>query len=308
MHAHDAQQTERRFITSLLLTGLIFLAELVGGFWTGSLALLSDAAHVFLDVFALGLSYSALRLSARPADEQHTFGYHRLEVLAALVNGLTLAVIAIGIFGESWERWQAPQPVKSGPMLVIAIIGLVVNLVVALVLGGHSHTHDEDAPHDHAHTRQDLNLHSAFLHVVGDAVSSLGVIIAGLLIWQTGWLWIDPLMSVLIGLMILWSAGRVLRGSLHILLEGTPVGVSLEAIARTMTSTPGVTEVHDLHVWSLCSGHIALSAHVVADHHPGTENGLVLMELQRRLKSEHGIEHTTIQIEPAILSSELISL
>ncbi len=169
---------------SIGLTALILIAEVIGGFWTGSLALLSAAAHVLLDVFALALSFVALRLSALPADDRHTYGYHRLEVQAALVNGVTLGVIAVGIFWEASVRWSAPEPIKSVEMFIIAVIGLIVNLVVAFVLGGHQH---QDAEDDHE--REDINVQSAFLHVVGDAISSVGVIVAALAIWWTGWAW-----------------------------------------------------------------------------------------------------------------------
>ena len=200
MKPHLDHGIEKRFLVSIVLTALILVAEVIGGLWTGSLALLSDAAHVFMDIFALGLSFLALRLSALPADDRHTYGYHRLEVLAALANGLTLGVIAIGIFSEAIQRWQNPEPIKSAEMLVIAVIGLVVNLVVAFVLGGHDHDRDEAA-----HGREDVNVKSAFLHVVGDAVSSVGVIVAAVLIGLTGAPWIDPLMSILIGVIILLS-------------------------------------------------------------------------------------------------------
>jgi cobalt-zinc-cadmium efflux system protein len=318
MDPHESPATERRFLFSLVLTGAIFLAELIGGWWTGSLALLSDAAHVFLDVFALGLSYGALRISARPPDNRHTFGFHRLEVLAALINGLTLGAIAVGIFSEAWERWLTPQEVKSAPMLVIAVIGLLVNLVVVFILrgeahhhlgGGHSHNHDHAHKHEHALERVDLNVHSAFLHVVGDTVSSVGVIGAALVIGFTGWMWVDPLVSVLIGLIILLSAGRVLRSSVHILVEGVPDGLSLDAVAKTITSTPGVGEVHDLHVWNLCSGHIALSAHAVLAEPLPRDSSLILIELQRRLSKQFGIQHTTIQLEsPATASDRLLDV
>lgn len=188
MQPHSNPGVQRRFIWSISLTLLIFIAELVGGLWTGSLALLSDAAHVFMDIFALALSFLALRLSSLPPDDRHSYGYHRLEVLAALINGLTLVVIALGIAWEAVERWQVPQPVRSGEMLVIAVIGLLVNVGVAFILGGHDH--DEAEAH-HVHTR-DLNVRSAFLHVVGDAISSLGVIVAAVVIGLTGWQWVDP--------------------------------------------------------------------------------------------------------------------
>jgi cobalt-zinc-cadmium efflux system protein len=268
---------------------LIFLAELLGGWWTGSLALLSDAAHVFLDMFALGLSYVALRLSALPPDDRHTYGYHRLEVLAALLNGVTLVGVSLGIFKEAWDRWQSPQEIKNLEMLVIATIGLVVNLVVAFVLNEHQHQPGE-APHRH----RDLNVRSAFLHVVGDAVSSVGVILAAILIGYTGWQWIDPFTSVLIGLLILISS---------------PEGITLKEIGQVMASTPGIAEIHDLHVWSLCSGHITLSAHAVLSETdallPPYRYGMVMLELKRRLREQFGIEHTTIEIENRTPDSEI---
>jgi len=295
MPSHDIKEIGRRFLLSIGLSMLILLAEVIGGLWTGSLALLSDAAHVFMDVFALVLSYLALRLSALPADDRHTYGYHRLEVLAALINGVTLGAIAIEIFTESWRRWQNPVAVKSLEMLVIAVIGLLVNLVVAYLLGGHGHTHT----HTHSHgdvSRQDLNVRSAYLHVVGDAVSSLGVILAAALIWFTGWNWIDPLISVLIGALIVLSSWRVLRQSFHILVEGVPEHLSLQDIEGKMIGVAGVEDVHDLHIWSICSGHIALSAHIVSGEQDAVENARILAELKEELL-KFDIGHATIQFE-----------
>jgi cobalt-zinc-cadmium efflux system protein len=300
MNPHPNKAIENRFVLSMLLTFAILIAEVIGGFWTGSLALLSDAAHVFMDVFALGLSYLALRLSALPADDRHTYGFHRLEVIAALINGMTLGAIAIEIFSESWHRWFNPQPVKSVEMLVIAAIGLVVNLVVAFVLGGHEHEHDhegEDGAEAHEEA-EDLNVRSAFLHVVGDAVSSVGVIVAAGVIWFTGWEWVDPLMSVFIGILIVLSSWRVLKSSLHILVEGVPEHLSVEKIGASMAGVPGVLDVHDLHVWSICSGHVALSAHVITADQTITDGNGIMTELKARLR-QFGIEHTTIQFECA---------
>jgi len=298
MNPHPNKTLENRFILSMLLTAGILIAEVIGGFWTGSLALLSDAAHVFMDVFALGLSFLALRLSALPADDRHTYGFHRLEVIAALINGITLGAIAIEIVSESWHRWFNPQPIKSMEMMAIAVIGLAVNLVVAFVLGGHRHDAvKEDGGEEHREA-EDLNIRSAYLHVVGDAISSVGVILAAGLIWMTGWTWLDPLMSVLIGILILFSSWRVLRTSLHILVEGVPEGLSIVKIGQAMQSVTNVQNVHDLHVWGLCSGHVALSAHVVTADQPLVERDGMMAELKRRL-SDFGIEHTTIQFECA---------
>ena len=209
----------------MALTALILVAEVGGGLWTGSLALLSDAAHVFLDVFALGMSYVALRLAALPPDDRHTYGFHRMQVLAALFSGATLLLVAFEIFREAWDRFHHPAPVLVGPMLVVAIVGLVVNLVVALVLREHDH--------------HDLNVRSAFLHVVGDALASVGVIAAGIIILLTGWTLADPLVSVLIGLIILLGSGRVLREAVHILAEGMPEGIKASTVAEAMGGVPG---------------------------------------------------------------------
>ncbi|MGC9396601.1 MAG: cation diffusion facilitator family transporter [Anaerolineae bacterium] len=299
MQAHENTNTGSRFLISIGVTFGILIAEVIGGYWTGSLSLLSDAAHVFMDVFALVLSYLALRLSSLPADDRHTYGFHRLEVLAALINGVTLGAVAIEIFTEAWTRWQNPQPIKSVEMLIIAVIGLIANLIVALILGGHVHTHDHDhAEGEAAHEHEDINVRSAFLHVVGDALASVGVILAAGIIWLTGWQWVDPLMSMLIGLIIVVSSWRVLKSSVHILVEGVPEGLSIKDVGQSMASVPGVLDVHDLHIWSICSGHIALSAHVtIADQQLMASNN-TMSTLKERL-AKFGIEHTTIQFECA---------
>lgn len=290
MNKITQNSVEKRFIFSLALTLIIFFGELIGGVVTGSLALLSDAAHVFMDVFALALSFFALRFSARPADDRHTYGWHRLEVLAALANGLTLLVISIGIGWEAYQRFLEPAPVRGPLMLAIAVIGLVVNLVVALVLGGHRHG-------EKAHIHKDLNLQSAFLHVVGDAVSSVGVIAAAIIISLTGIQWVDPLASALIAVLILVSSYRVLKGSLHILVEGTPEGLSLSEVEREMQQSPEVASVHDLHVWNLCSQQVALSAHVVLKDPGAQQQPPIMADLRQRLQKKFEISHTTIQFE-----------
>lgn len=293
MNPHPNKNIEKSFIISMLLTAVILVAEVIGGYWTGSLALLSDAAHVFSDILALGLSYLALRLSALPPNSRHSFGYHRMEVLAALVNGVSLVVIAIEIFAEAWQRWQNPQAIKSAETIFIASIGLVINLVIIFVLGRHSHEHEED---EEKREREDINVHSAFLHVLGDVAATVGVMVAAGIIWFTGWMWVDPLMSVFIGILILVSSWRVLKSSLHILVEGVPENLSVEKIGQSMASVTGVQDVHDLHIWSICSGHIALSAHVITENQPLVESDGIMAELKKRL-SKFGIEHTTIQLE-----------
>lgn len=274
----------------MVLTSLILVAEVVGGIFSNSLALLSDAAHVFMDVFALAISFFALKISARPSDDQHTFGYHRVEVLAALINGLSLLAISIGIFVEGVKRLQSPLQVHSTEMLIIAVIGLAVNLIVARVLGQDDHQHT-------APGKRDLNVHSAFMHVLGDAISSVGVIAAAVIIRFTGAQWLDPMVSFLIGSILIVSAYRILRSSLHILIEGVPEGLSVQEIKKEMTGMPAVEAVHDLHVWNICSGHISLSAHVVLDCQSSDNESQVLQQINQMLESKYEIDHTTIQME-----------
>lgn len=280
---HTPKLKENRFVFSLVLTGLIFLVEFIGGFWTGSLALLSDSAHVFLDAFALSLSYFAIRAAALPPNDRHTYGYHRLQVLAALANGATLLLIAVEILREAWSRFRHPAPVSAGPMLAIAVVGLAVNLVVAFAL--------------RKHDRDDLNIRSAFLHVLGDAAASVGVIGAGLAILITGAVWLDPLVSVLIGLLILFSSGRVLKESVHVLAEGMPEGMTATGIKDVLRRVSGVSEVHDLHVWTVAPGYIALSAHVVIDDQAISQTAEIMAALKESLEKDSHIRHTTIQFE-----------
>lgn len=286
---HEDRGLEGRFLWALSLTVLVLVAEVAGGLWTHSLALLSDAAHVLMDVVALGLSYVALRLAARDPSDRHSYGLHRAEVLAAVINGGTLLVIAAGIFLEAARRLQEPEPVKSLEMLLIASGGLAVNLVVMLVLRGHRH---EDG-----HAPEDLNVRSAWLHVLGDTLSSVGVIAAGLIMWRTGWTLLDPLISVAIGAVLLVGSGRLLRSGVHILMEGVPEGVDLPEVGRAMAAVPGVRDVHDLHIWSLCPGAVALSAHVTVDGDHWNEVPHIQAALKDVLRDRFRIEHTTIQLE-----------
>ncbi|MCK7496833.1 MAG: cation diffusion facilitator family transporter [Comamonadaceae bacterium] len=282
-HDHTNEIKENRFVLALALTGLIFLAEFIGGFWTHSLALLSDSAHVFMDAFALGLSYLAIRAAKLPADDKHTYGYHRMQVLAALTNGATLFLIAFEILREAWDRFQNPETVSAGPMLVIAIIGLVVNLIVAFTLSKHDH--------------DDLNTRSAFLHVLGDALASVGVIAVGVILLFVNWTWLDPLVSVMIGVLILFSSGRVLKESVHILAEGMPEGMTATSIAEAMKKVSGVSQVHDLHVWTVAPGYIALSAHVTIEDQSISQTAEMMTALKETLHEGFEIHHTTIQFE-----------
>jgi cobalt-zinc-cadmium efflux system protein len=272
-----------RFKYAIALTALTLVAETVGGFWTNSLALLSDAAHVFLDLFALVLSLAAIKLAARPASDTRSFGWHRAEVFASFINGLSVFLMALGIFWEAWGRLFHPEEVKSLPMFVIAAVGLVMNLVAAGAL--HEHSHD------------DLNVRSAFLHVIGDAAASVGVIVGGLVMYFTGWYVLDALISIAIGAIIFWGAGRVLRESIHILLEGVPRGLSISAVTEEIRKVEGVNDVHHLNIWTICSHILALSAHVdVQPDYKGRQAG-VLRRIEELLLERYHITHTTLQVE-----------
>jgi cobalt-zinc-cadmium efflux system protein len=291
MKNHEVKTVERRFLIAILLTGSILLVEVIGSWWTGSLALLSDAAHVFLDIFALGLSWLAIRLSTLPADERYSYGFHRFEVVASLANGLTLGFVSLGILVEAYQRLLEPAPVKGLDLLLLASVGLAVNLIVAFVLNG-GHHHDQDS-----HAPEDLNVRSAMLHVLGDAAASFGVIVAALIIWRTGWTTADPIASIVISLIIFASSYRLMRDSFRIMMEGVPSCLRLEDVSMAICSVPGVVQVHDLHVWGVCSAHIILSVHAVIDDLRISQAQVIMDEIKRRLKELFGIEHTTIQLE-----------
>lgn len=280
---HLDESIAGRFKYAIVLTALTLVAEVIGGIWTNSLALLSDAAHVFLDVFALVLSLVAIRLASYPATDTRTFGWHRAEVFASFINGVTVFLMAVGIFYEAWHRLMAPEQIKSIPMFIIAAIGLAMNLLAASAL--HQHSHD------------DLNVHSAFLHVIGDAATSVGVIVAGVVIYFTNWYILDPIISVLIGCAIFWGAWRVLRESTHILLEGTPRGLKTSDVVETIRGIEGVNDVHHLNIWTICSHIIALSAHVDIKPDNKDRQGGVLRAIEEILFEKYHISHTTLQVE-----------
>ncbi len=299
MHNHEDSKLEGRYLYSILITAVVLVAEIAGGIWTGSLALLSDSAHVFTDILALAISYGAFKMANRPHDSGHTFGYHRVEVFASLVNGISLAGISIGIWWEAAQRFISPGEVRGLPMLIIAAIGLVANILVAIVLKGEHHHHGHEDGHSHGEpgVKNDLNLNSAYLHVLGDALSSVGVIIAGIAIWLTGAMWIDPLISIFIGIMIAISSYRVLRRSIHILMEGTPEGISVSDITRAIENVDGVTDVHDMHIWNICSGNISLSTHVAITPEYCDRQNVLLQKIRSVLHNQFSLDHVTIQIE-----------
>ncbi|MDD2272098.1 MAG: cation diffusion facilitator family transporter [Desulfuromonadaceae bacterium] len=281
--ANIDQSISKRLIFAISLTAVTLVAEIIGGLWSNSMALLSDAGHVFLDLFALVLSLAAIKLAAQPPSELHSYGWHRAEVLASLINGLTVFLMAVGILYEGSKRLIAPQEVHTTTMLVIAVFGLVANLLAAKGLHGHSH--------------DDLNVRSAFLHVLGDAAASVGVIAAAVLMHYTGWYQADPLISIAIGLLILVGAGRVLREAVHILMEGVPRGMSVEHVAATIRAIEGVAGVHHLNIWSVCSHIFALSAHVEIEPEHEGERSQLLHTIEHELEHGFHITHTTIQFD-----------
>lgn len=271
----------RRLTLALSITSIYFVAEVVGGLITNSLALLSDAGHMFSDVAALGLSLFAFQMARRPATAKRTFGYHRLEILAALVNGLTLWLVVGFIFHEAYRRIFDPPEVQSLGMLVVASIGLLVNIAAGMILYG--------SP------RESLNVRSAFLHVIGDALGSVAAIVAGIIMLLTGWYLADPLISVFIGLLILFTSWGLVKESVEILMQSVPEGIDVEEVQRAMEQVGGVVKVHDLHVWVVTSGVFTLSAHAVVN---GREDfHKVLNEIEQILRDRFHIDHTTIQLE-----------
>jgi cobalt-zinc-cadmium efflux system protein len=279
-HAHSHSSNRRRLTVVLALTFAYMLAEAIGGFATNSLALLSDAGHMLADVASLALAMLALWFAARPATAKKTYGYYRMEILAALANGSALVVISLLISYEAFRRIKSPEDVKGFEVMLIAIGGLAVNVVSAFVL--------------HSASEQNLNMRGAFLHVIGDVLGSFGAIVAGVAIWQWGWVLADPLISTAMCLLIVYSSWRLIRESVNILLEGTPSHINVRLVAATMHQVSGVTDVHDLHVWTISSGMEALSAHVTIE--AGVSHRSVLEALQERLRSEFNIGHVTIQI------------
>ena len=283
-HAHRhgrAPESRRRLSIVLLLTAVYMVAEALGGLWTGSLALLADAGHMLADTAALMLALMAVWFSARPATSNKTFGYHRLEILAALINGVGLVLIALFIFYEAYQRWFTPPPVRGLAMTVVAAGGLAVNLICARVL--------------HRDREEDLNVRAAWLHVLGDALGSVAAIIAGAIITFFGWYAADPLFSALIGLLIVWSSWNLIREATNILLEGTPAHINLAAVEDAILETSGVADVHDLHIWTITSGRDALSAHVI--HAQTISQPDLLQELRVKLHDRFGVDHLTIQME-----------
>ena len=288
MHSHDHPETyapdsQNRIAIAFFVTAAFMVAEVAGGIVFNSLALLADAGHMISDIAALGLSWVAIRIGKRPPTDRHTYGFKRSEILTALLNGLALWLIVGVIFYEAMHRLSNPEPVKGLGMLVVGALGLAVNLSMAWLLFGSR--------------RESLNVKAAFIHVVSDALGSVGAIIGAVIIIGTRLFWVDPLISLFIGALILYSSWGLIKESTHILMEGTPPGLNVSEIEGAVLHQNGVCCIHDLHVWTIAGQRPALSVHVVLAESESIDGNQILMDLRNMLKAEFNIDHSTIQIE-----------
>ena len=284
VHIKDlTQQTGRRMALSLGITLIFVFVEIAAGLFSNSLALLTDAAHNFTDVLALALAWWALRLTTQPASNQRTYGYHRAGILAALVNSTTLVIIALGIFYEAYQRFIDPPEVQADILIGVGLVAVIINVVTALLV--------------RRGAESDLNIRAAFLHLMGDVVSTIGAVIAGVVIRFTNWNWLDPLVSVLIGILILWSALSILREAIDILMESTPTDIDMDAMITDISSVEGVRGVHDLHVWSITRNMRTLSAHLVTDDLVISTGASIQRRVNEVLYHKYNVNHATLQLE-----------
>ena len=282
-HDHGSSLTGRRLLLSVFITVAFVIGEAVAGFFSNSLALLSDAGHNFADALALVLSWYSLWIAQRPSSAKRTFGYHRVGILVALVNAVSLVVIALFIFWEAVSRLRHPESVQSTPMIVVALIAILLNSLISLWLRNAA--------------KKDLNVRSAYMHMLGDAVSAAGVVIAGVVVAFTGASIADPVVSVLIGILILWSSWGILKESVNVLLEGVPEGMEIDKVQQAIATVSGVMTVHDLHVWAVGSGMVCCSCHVSVEEQSVHSGQNVLRAVAEKLEQTFGIRHSTIQVE-----------
>jgi cobalt-zinc-cadmium efflux system protein len=290
-HEHDLDQGllrvpgggKKDLLIAFSITLLMMVAEVIGGLLSNSLALLSDAGHMLTDNLALLLSFFAMTFASLPATDRKTFGFYRLEILAAFVNGIVLVLISLYIIYHAYLRMIHPQPVQGMLMLVIAVIGLMANIIGALFLFKHSHT--------------SLNIRGAYLHIVGDAFSSVGVVIGGVIILYTGWYLIDPILSIMISLVIIYGAWSLVKESVNILLESAPAHMNIDTIASEVAKIKGVREAYHIHLWSITSGVYALSAHVLIDDQLVSDSRALNDRIRKLLSEKFKILHSTIQLE-----------
>ena len=277
-------RNRRSLWITFALTFIFFVAEVVGGILTNSLALLADAAHMLTDVGGLGLALFAIWMSSKPATPARTYGYYRVEILAALANAVVLFLLSFYILYEAYRRFREPPEVNSLPMLSVAVVGMIVNLIGIWLLRSAS--------------KDSLNMQGAFLEVVSDLLGSVGVIVAAIIMWATGWYYADPIFSVIIGVFILPRTWKLMRQAVDVLLEATPAHINLAAVEQAILGIEGVATVHDLHVWTITSGIDAISAHVILREGTGSQAEAAVMErLATLLREQFNIEHSTIQIE-----------
>ncbi len=284
--------TQRNLLIVLSILALVMVVEIIGGILANSLALLSDAGHMLTDILALGLTIFAMRFAQRPPTASKTFGFYRVEILAAFFNGMLLLFISFYIFYEAYQRLVHPQEIKGLFMLVVAAIGLLANGVGITIL--------------RKSTQKSLNVKSAFLHIVGDTISSCGVILGGLVILYTGWYLVDPLIGIFIGMLILWGAYSLLRESMDIFLEATPRDIDVEKMLDDLRKIKGVKDVHHLHLWTITSGIYAMSAHVLIEDLLTSRSAQVLKEIEGLLQGKYSMEHTTIQFESESCGDDLL--
>ncbi|WP_174612796.1 cation diffusion facilitator family transporter [Virgibacillus ihumii] len=283
-HDHTHGANKKALMISFIIITAYMIIEAVGGFITNSLALLSDAGHMLSDSVSLGVGLIAFAMGEKVANYSKTYGYKRFEILAAFFNGVTLMAIALYIFYEAFQRFTSPHEVASVGMLIIAIIGLIVNIVVAWILM-------------RGDTDENLNLRAAFLHVLGDLLGSVGAIVAALLIMFFNWGWADPLASIIVAALVLISGWKVTKDAVHVLMEGTPKNVELDEVINTIENVQGVHGIHDLHVWSITSGQNALSCHAVVDGSLNIKESQNLLRYIEEQLEQKGIGHVTIQLE-----------
>lgn len=287
-HGQRSPRRTRRLTIALIITAVYMLAEAIGGFLSNSLALLADAGHMLTDVAGLSLTLFSFWFASRPATAKKTYGYYRTEILAAFVNGVVLVLLSVWVIVEAFQRWSDPPQVAAGQMMAIAVGGLIVNMIAAKLL--------------HADHKHDLNMHGAWLHVMGDMLGSIAAIIAGAAIMFWGALWADPLCSVLISLIIIAGAWRLVSDSVNVLLEGTPKHININDVENEILRTPGVAAIHDLHVWTISSGIEAMSVHI--NHDDEIDHADLLSTVRERLHSRFGIDHMTVQMETIARQSE----
>jgi cobalt-zinc-cadmium efflux system protein len=282
-HKHRVDGGTRRLLITLFIVLVVMVAEIVGGLLSNSLALLSDAGHMLVDALALSISLIAIWIARRPADTVKTYGYHRVEIMAALTNGVILVLVAVFIFYQAYQRLLEPAEIDAALMMGIAAVGLVANLTGMLLLRGARHS--------------SLNIKAAFWHILGDTISSFGVIVGGIIIAVTDWTIVDPIIAIVIGTIILWGAVRLVRESSDILLEAVPGHIQMEEVGRVMMDIPGVRDVHDMHIWTITSGIYALSAHVLIDDQTVARSAEISRAVERELARRFNITHTTLQLE-----------